>query len=178
MDNAAVAESRWSSLQVFLRTLDVDLTPSSFKSYGPYGLLGKVRVGDHVVVRSVTDGQPDVAWHHGIYVGDENLVHMHPEGNISKVPYEGFMGNIMSESSRIDAAGIVEYSDDSDVHRMRAAFLAELATQDPGMQALVYDGASRTCCCFATWCRSGRCDECPSQILGRVAATVPCRHSK
>ena len=172
-------------MQVFLRALDIDLSPATFKPYGPYALLAKVRVGDHVAVRSATDGPTAMVggfegggaplWHHGIYVGDGNLVHMPgiPGGNISKVPYEMFMGNIISEGSRIDAAGVVEYRDDSDAHRMRAAFLAELATQDAEMQALVYDG-----CCFATWCRSARCDMRTMQILKEVAATAPIHRTK
>jgi hypothetical protein len=182
MNGAAAAESRWSSLQKFLRALDVDLTPSAFKSYGPYTVLRSVRVGDHVAVRSVTNGQKDVAWHHGIYVGgdSDNLVHMHPDGNISKVPFDRFMGNVISDGCCIDAAGIVEYRDDNDAHRLRAAFIAELATQDPTMQSLVYNGVSRTCCCFATWCRSGRCDATPLilQVLRQVSPTVPIHHSK
>lgn len=164
------------------RALDVDLTPSAYKAYGPYTVLRNVRVGDHVVVRSVTNEKKDVAWHHGIYVGgdNDNLIHMHPVGNISKVPFDKFMGNILSEGSRIDAAGIIEYRDDSDTHRLRSAFIAELATQDPAMQSLVYEGASRTCCCFATWCRSGRCDMIPllQQILRQVPTTVPFHYTR
>jgi hypothetical protein len=67
MSEATVLGHNWESLQRFLRSLDVDLTPKGFRDLGIYGL-GRADNGDHVVVRSVTNGTEDVAWHHGIYL--------------------------------------------------------------------------------------------------------------
>jgi hypothetical protein len=142
-----------------LRAWEVDLTPQNFRQIDLYELLLHLRPGDHLAVRSLCGATPDIIWHHGVYAGDHSVVHMHPEGNISKVSFATFMGrpNASRADVEVDVAGVVEYSGDTDVARAFCLARALLATSDQQMQQTVYDVTRRQCDRFVAWCRTGRC---------------------
>lgn len=144
------------SYQAVLRCLELDLTPSGFDEHGPYAVLAHARPGDHVAVRSVVKGKADVIWHHGIYVGDGCIVHMHPKNDISKVHFNDFMAAIPTSDTYIEKAGIVTYHGDGDQARAACVINAVAATVAPELQQITYDVVRHQCDGFATWCRTGR----------------------
>jgi hypothetical protein len=162
----AHSTSSLRNLQTVLAACSVDLTPKGFEQHGVFSLLHALRVGDHAVVRSIRSGTQDIIWHHGVYVGDEHIVHMHPEGNISKVPFETFMGTI-TRGVCVDTAGVVSYTSDTAVTRLACAMRALLATVDENMQDIEYSPEKYQCDGFAAWCRTGRCESC-RHILSQV----------
>lgn len=144
------------AFQTVLRSLELDLTPSRFVGHGLYTILYHARPGDHIAVRSVVKGKTDAIWHHGVFVGGDILVHMHPDGNISRVQYDKFMAAIPDKHTYVESAGIVQYEQDSDDARAASIFLAIAATSSKELQAIVYDPINSNCESFATWCRTGR----------------------
>jgi Lecithin retinol acyltransferase len=152
----ATADQKWQALQRLLASLDIDLKPKGFKNLSVYGL-AKAEEGDHMVVRSVVRGTEDVIWHHGIYMGDEKVAHMHPEGNVSIVSLKRFVNEAVTVDTYVDEAGVIDYGPtDSKDRRALSVYLAEWATTAPEMQAIVYNVVGANCECFATWCRTGR----------------------
>ena len=162
---------QWISLQSGLRVLDVDLTPDNAKPYGVYTWASKARVGDHIAIRCVTQGKQDVAWHHGIFIGNDYLVHMHPTGNISKVTIDDFMATLPTHNTYIDTAAIVEYKGDSDVARGITAMIATHAPTDPTLKTLVYDVLGTNCDGFAAFCRTYKYD---TAMCTAVCTTLDC----
>ena len=80
-----------TAFEPLLRSLEVDLTPSSCTECYYLELAGEARLGDHIAVRSVVNNKPDVIWHHGIFINPRRIVHMHPSNNISSVTMREFV---------------------------------------------------------------------------------------
>ena len=150
-------ESQKQLLQTLLKSWGADLTPRALLPCSIYLWASKVRPGDHVAVRSVVNGTRDVIWHHGIYVGDEYMVHMHPANNICKVHIDQFMASLPTTGTYLESAGVVQYDGDSEMARAQTVMVAECAVHDETMQRIVYDLVQHQCDGFATWCRTGRC---------------------
>lgn len=164
-------ETQKRMLQTLMRAWGVDLTPRRLVPCGVYSLTSKARPGDHIAVRSVVNGTSDVIWHHGVYVGDEHVVHMHPDGNISKVHIDRFMAGLPTITTYVESAGVVQYDLDTDGARASTVIAAEYAAQDPDMQRIVYDIVDRQCDGFAVWCRIGRCAR--SELCQLLATARP-----
>lgn len=77
-------------------------------------------------------------------------MHMHPDGNIGKVHIDRFMAGLLTVTTYVEFAGVIEYYLDTDGDRARTVIAAEYATQDP-------DIVDRQCDGFVVWCRIGRC---------------------
>ncbi len=144
-------------LQSLLRGWGVDLTPQRLQPCSVYSLTKKARPGDHIAVRSVVKDKQDVIWHHGVYVGDDHVVHMHPDGNISKVPIDDFMAGLLTVDTYVESAGVIPYEPDTDEARACTMVAALHAARDPEMQRIVYDLVEHQCDGFVAWCRTGRC---------------------
>lgn len=149
-------ETKTRLFQTLLRGWGVDLTPRRLLPCGVYSLTSKACPGDHIAVRSVVNGTRDVIWHHGVYMGDEHVVHMHPDGNISQVPIDKFMAGLPTATTYVESAGVVQYDGDTDAARTNTMMAARYAIQDPEMQSLVYNIVEHQCDGFAVWCRMGR----------------------
>lgn len=155
-------------LQTFLKGgLDVDLTPRACKLCSLVTLLANVEPGDHIAIRSVYRGRTDVIWHHGIFMGGVHVVHMHPDGNISKVTLDQFVA-APSSDTYVESAAVLQYEGDSDAAHARTLYMANFALHDEKFQALVYDVLTRQCDGFAAWCRTGRYVE-----VGRLMLDAP-----
>ena len=150
----------WDKLQELLRTIDVDLEPTAFRICGVTGL-GSSTPGEHLAVRSrsVLTGKVDAIWHHGIYVGDGDVVHMHPDGNISRVNLDTFALGATSRGRTVDTAVVIIYKGDTDRWRSWSCELALSALHTPEMKDLVYDEVLANCEHFASWCRTLRCED-------------------
>lgn len=143
-------------LQTLLRGWGVDLTPRGLYKCGVYTWANKARAGDQIAVRSVVNGTQDVIWHHGIYVGDEHMVHMHPNGNINKVHIDQFMAGLPTANTYVEEVGVVQYQGDNELARAQTVIAAHHALQDKAMQSIVYNIVEHQCDGFATWCRTGK----------------------
>jgi hypothetical protein len=156
--------------------LELLQTPHNYIEVGPYGL-GTAPAGSHVVVQSVREGRSDVIWHHGISMGSLEAAHMHPDGNISVVPLDQFMGQILARLSSsggdhyVGKAGIIEYQGDSDAHRTLTCDLVRWAAKDRDAQRIVYSALSSNCEWFAAWARTGRCVAPPS--IAALLSAIP-----
>lgn len=157
-----MADMDYNLLQTLLRSHGVDMTPSRIKLYDDITFMRKIKPGDHIAYRLGKidkDGvrRPEVIWHSGIYVGGDSVIHMHPCGDISKVSMKTFMERDATHYT--DAMGVVKYKDDDDIARAFTVVIAQFCTVDIDMQKIVYDKISRNCDGFATFCRSGRCED-------------------
>ncbi|EFJ43124.1 hypothetical protein VOLCADRAFT_106990 [Volvox carteri f. nagariensis] len=166
----ASVESQFRLLQTSLRATEVDLTPRNYKEFGPCRL-GTAPAGSHIVVQIVRGEQEDVIWHHGIYLGDYMAAHMHPDGNISIVTIEKFMGMERGapRGDYVGKAGIVEYAGDNDTLRNKTCIFARWAAADKDGQQIVYNALSSNCEWFATLARTGRGS---SEQVDRVVRVV------
>ena len=170
-------------LQPLLRALGVDLTPASCTECSIFDLTSTARPGDHVAVRSVVLEIPDVIWHHGIYLGNSYLAHMHPVGNISRVTMDRFMARVIDRQRQhanttgvttcADRAVIVKYHGDSDYQRARTRTIAAWSCTDESMQAIVYHGLRANCECFAVWCRTERYEKSILNVVRTILDRVP-----
>lgn len=162
--------SKLQAIQPFMRALEMDLSPTSKTECGPYDLAGIAQPGDHIAVRSVTKGTTDVIWHHGIYMGNSQVVHMHPSGNISGVGLSEFAVTHITADTYIDKAAIVNYRGDSPQFKALTQIIASWTTSDPTMKSIEYDGLRANCDGFACWCRTGRCE---GPTVTKLLANVP-----
>ena len=140
-----------------------------------YGWVAEAAPGDHIAVRCVTNGKPDAIWHHGLYVGDNKLIHMHPEANISEVGIDNFMRALPQANTYIDKVVVVEYSGDSPFAKQVAVKVAMWALRDDSMRKLTCNIIGANCECFAAFCRTGRLEvDSVSEIMSSVSA--PCMY--
>lgn len=160
------------ALQVLLEATGIDLTPRHYRETGVFTLMCEALPGDHIAVRTVTDGALDITWHHGIYLGQYRVAHMHPDGNISAVSFDTFVRDIVGVDTYVDTAVIIDYDKDSSLAKELTVKVAEWAMADPGMQHIAYNAVAANCECFASFCRTGRCDNAGTTALHQVMQIV------
>lgn len=108
-------------------------------------------VGSHLAVFHLEKGS--FVWHHGILTTNGRLskiTHMHPEGNISSVSIESFVGNTANaQVMLINHPGV-----DLAMVAWRANRLIEAAQNNPSV--LVYHITNANCEQFVHCCLTGR----------------------
>lgn len=176
------AAADYELLQTFLSSIGVELTPHKCREVGTYSWIADAQPGDHIAVRSVTKSKLDVIWHHGIYLGEKKLAHMHPRGNISEVSVDGFMADIPQKDTYVDKVVIVEYSGDTEFARGIAVKIAKLTKlsklEDPLMQRLTYNVLTANCESFAVFCRTGRYDMPLVELLHGIPVAESCSSNR
>jgi hypothetical protein len=105
--------------------------------------------GDHLAVKfKLTENT--YAWHHGIYMGNENVIDHSKKRGLIQRPYSEF-----GDSEFM--VFVIEYGEstaDAAVRRCNALRLASWALANA--DKLPYKLLENNCECFATWCSTGR----------------------
>ena len=137
---------------------ELDLSPTNKVVVHLSHLYRVIQPGDHIAVPILTtDVSPGPLrpWHHGIYAGNESVIHMHGENKASAQICQDSLETFCGATSHV---AIIQYSSKSSGEDCGTKEALHLARQ------LLYSNASETysllrnnCEHFATYCRLGRC---------------------
>lgn len=141
-----------------LQLLPVDLQPADAVLHHQCHVLAHLQPGDHIAVPiglALPGRDPARApWHHGIYLGDGKVMHMHGESKedarVRQDDMSGFLG-----SGGYKYVAIVQYSAGASAAHNATLELARRLEAAPS--GAVYDLLCCNCECFATFCKTGRC---------------------
>jgi len=160
MENIAAKNSinhLCESIKLTLGDERVDLFPSNAVLISVLDWKEVLYDGAHVAVAFRTDNPlAEIAWHHGIYVGNRTVIDNNDRDNSSSIRLTSFeefieVGDIMSSFA------LISYEDDNDEKRNISLNCANtLLNSESNVNSKLYDLVSFNCQHFATFCRTGQ----------------------
>lgn len=128
------------------RKNSLNLTPSNGKVITIEDLLLSVAPGNHIAVKC------GLIWHHGIFVGNNEFIHMCGENEstakIQKTNLQEFRG--VSQD-----LVVIEYFQDTPQMRSLTVEIAQYLLDHDNNQPGIFNIVTRNCEMFATLCRTG-----------------------